>query len=66
MAAITLKHVAAAAGVSISTASRALAGNPAISAATRTRVKQAAEQLNYRPNAQARALRSARAWAFGR
>jgi len=65
MAATTLKHVAAAAGVSISTASRALAGNPAISVATRTRVKQAAEQLNYRPNAQARALRNARSNAIG-
>lgn len=65
LAATTLKHVAAAAGVSISTASRALAGNPAISAATRTRVKQAAEQLNYRPNAQARALRNARSNAIG-
>lgn len=65
MAATTLKNVAAAAGVSISTASRALAGNPAISAATRTRVEQAAVQLNYRPNAQARALRNARSNAIG-
>ena len=56
MAGTTLKDVAAAAGVSISTASRSLSGNPAISESTRQRVKDTAVKLNYRPNAQARAL----------
>lgn len=65
MATTTLKDVAAAAGVSISTASRSLAGNTSISKATRTRVQDVAEKLNYRPNAQARALRSARSHAIG-
>ena len=65
MAGATLKDVAAAAGVSVSTVSRSLADNPAISEATRRRVKEAASALNYRPNAQARALRSARSNAIG-
>lgn len=61
----TLKDVAAAAGVSISTASRALAGNPVIAERTRERVRRCAEELNYRPNPQARALRSARTNIIG-
>ncbi|HCG46436.1 MULTISPECIES: LacI family DNA-binding transcriptional regulator [Corynebacterium] len=65
MSGATLKDVAAAAGVSVSTASRSLADNPAISEATRRRVKKAAASLNYHPNAQARALRSSRSNAIG-
>ncbi len=61
----TLRDVAAAAGVSVSTASRALADNPAIAADTRARVRSCAEELNYRPNAQARALRSSRTNTIG-
>lgn len=56
--AATLKDVAALAGVSISTASRALASNPKISENTRSRVHEAAKTLSYRPNIQARGLRS--------
>jgi LacI family transcriptional regulator len=62
---ITIKDVAALAHVSVATASRVLSGNPATSAASRERVAQAAAQLDYRPNAQARALRSARTNAIG-
>ncbi len=47
----TLKDLAAATGVSISTVSRALANHPAISQATTKKVKDAAEKLGYRPNA---------------
>lgn len=61
----TLRDVAAAAGVSISTASRALAGNPVIAERTRERVRDCAARLNYRPNAQARALRSSRTNIIG-
>jgi LacI family transcriptional regulator len=43
----TLREIAAAASVSISTASRALNGHPAISEETVTRVRQAAEDLRY-------------------
>lgn len=52
----TIKDVAAAAGVSVSTASRALNNNPRISAATRQRVKAVAVKLNYQPNYTARSL----------
>lgn len=61
----TLKDVAEAADVSVSTASRALAGNPAISEATAQRVRQAADQLRYRPNMQARSLRASRSHVLG-
>ncbi|MFT4042369.1 MAG: LacI family DNA-binding transcriptional regulator [Gordonia sp. (in: high G+C Gram-positive bacteria)] len=56
--AVTLRTVAEAAGVSISTASRALAGSPRISEATRVKVGQAADRLGYRPNHAATSLRS--------
>ncbi len=52
----TLKEVAKLAGVNISTASRALNDSPSISAATKARVRQSAEELGYRPNLSARAL----------
>ena len=65
MATPTLKDLAAATGVSISTVSRALANHPAISQATTKKVKDAAEKLGYRPNAQARALRGSRSDAIG-
>ena len=56
MAHVTLEDVARVAGVSISTASRALSGNPKISRQTAARVQAAAQQLGYRPNLQARSL----------
>lgn len=52
----SLAEVARAAGVSVSTASRALAGYGRVSAATTERVRAVAEQLHYRPNALARGL----------
>lgn len=55
---VTLKEVAEAAGVSRSTASRALSGSPAISPETRASVEEAARRLGYRPNRAASALRS--------
>lgn len=44
---VTLRDVAEEAGVSISTASRALSGAPGISTAVRARVQSTAEHLNY-------------------
>ncbi len=44
---VTLRHIADAVGVSISTASRALNGAPGISGDVRSRVQSAAERLNY-------------------
>jgi len=60
-----LREVARLSGVSISTASRSLAGSSLVSAATRTRVEQVAAALDYRPNASARALRTARSQLVG-
>jgi LacI family transcriptional regulator len=54
---VTLRDVATRAGVSMATASRALAGDTAISEPTRLRVTAAADHLSYRPHAGARSLR---------
>ena len=61
----TLKDVAHRAGVSIATASRALADNPAVAVATRTRIQSLATEMGYLPNAQARALQSSRSNTIG-
>lgn len=55
---VRLRDVAAAAGVSDATVSLALAGNPRISEATAKRVIGVANELGYRPNSAARALRT--------
>ncbi|RSX55191.1 transcriptional regulator [Bifidobacterium dolichotidis] len=54
---VTIKDVAKLAGVAISTTSRVLNGGTA-SEATRAKVREAARQLNYMPNAAARQLPS--------
>jgi len=55
---ITIKDVAKHANVSITSASYALNGTGTISAATRKRILEVAEQLNYHPNAFARNLKN--------
>lgn len=55
----TLEQVAALAGVSIMTASRALSQPQLVSEATRAKVEQAVDELGYVPNRAARALASA-------
>ena len=52
----TLAEVAAAAGVSRSTASRALNDSPRISEETKKRVRAVAKEVNFVPNARGRAL----------
>jgi DNA-binding LacI/PurR family transcriptional regulator len=54
----TLADVAAAAGVSLSTASRALRPDSPVSEATRRRVQGTARRLGYEPNQLARSLRT--------
>lgn len=54
----TLADVAAAAGVSRATASRALSGSPNVNRATRERVWEAARRLAFEPNHTARSLRT--------
>jgi DNA-binding LacI/PurR family transcriptional regulator len=53
---IGIKDVAAAAGVSITTVSHALNGKGRLPAETRTRVREVADRLGYRPNVNARNL----------
>lgn len=62
---VTIKDVAASAGVSASTVSHTFSGQRAISEKTRRRVLAAAEELGYVPNAHARKLRLGRSNMFG-
>ncbi|OWV96471.1 LacI family DNA-binding transcriptional regulator [Rhizobium sp. R693] len=62
---ITIHDVAAAAGVSISTASKALNETGRMSAETRERVKRIAGEVGFRPNALARGLLSKRSFTIG-
>ncbi len=62
---ITIREVAEEAGVSLGTVSLALADHPNVAESTKTRVREAAERLNYRPSAMGRALQSRRANAVG-
>ncbi|GAA1732805.1 LacI family DNA-binding transcriptional regulator [Brachybacterium phenoliresistens] len=63
--ATTLRDVAARAGVSVATASRALQGSERIGEATRERVRAAAAALAYTPNRTARALSTGRTATLG-
>lgn len=62
---ITLSDVAKKAGTSLSTASKALGGQPRVSPKTRERVLKAAEELAYRPNSLAQSLASGRSNTIG-
>lgn len=55
---VTLKDVAAHAGVSYQTVSKVLAGSGEVSDETRERILQAVEETAYRPNAVARSLKT--------
>lgn len=61
----TIKDIAKAIGVAHSTVSRALNGDPRISAATREKVLRAAQELNYRPNLSAKGLARRRVLSVG-
>ncbi|GAA2900473.1 LacI family DNA-binding transcriptional regulator [Streptosporangium fragile] len=63
--AATLRDVAAAAGVSVSTASRALSGSSEISESTRRRVSRLARSMGYRRNLAAASLRTRRSGLVG-
>jgi len=62
---VSLRDVAAVAGVSASTASRVLNGQGRVSDATRQRIVEAAERLDFQPNALARSLVSGRSHTIG-
>ncbi|MGG7100218.1 LacI family DNA-binding transcriptional regulator [Rhodococcus sp. 24CO] len=61
----TLRDVAAAAGVAVSTVSYALNGKGRVDSATRTRVQEAADHLGYRANRSAQNLRAGRTATLG-
>lgn len=61
----TIVDVARAAGVSKGLVSLAVNGRPGVSDATRRRVQEAAEQLGWRPNLQARSLSTQTTYALG-
>lgn len=54
---ITIKDIAVYCNVSVSTVSYALSDNSTISEKTKARIRQAAKELNYIPNANARSLK---------
>jgi LacI family transcriptional regulator len=62
---VTIRDVAAAAGVSIGTASKALNGQGKLRAETRERVAEAAERLGFAPNTLAQALLAGRSFTVG-
>jgi len=62
---VTLSQIAAAAGVTKSSASVALNGRPGVSSETRQHVHAVAQRLGYRPDAGLRALADLR-WSSGR
>jgi LacI family transcriptional regulator len=63
---VTLRELARAAGVSVSTASRVLNNSDhAVSADARARVLQLASELGYQPNVSARTLRMDRSFTIG-
>lgn len=61
----TMADIAATAGVSLMTVHRALSGNPDISADTKKKILGIASEMNYRPNAIARAMRSRKFGSIG-
>lgn len=61
----TITHVAARAGVSVATVSRALNGNYPVAPETRKRIERAARELGYVANAHARALAGSRTPTVG-
>jgi DNA-binding LacI/PurR family transcriptional regulator len=62
---VTIVDVARAAGISVSSASVALRGEPGVSAPTRDRVHATAHRLGYQPDQRARVLREQRSRLLG-
>jgi len=62
---VTIRDVATAAGVSVSTVSHALSGKRPISQATKDKIHDAIERLGYEPNPAARALRTTTSGVIG-
>ncbi len=62
---VTIRELAAACGVAVSTASNALAGQRFVAGETRERILAMAEKMGYHASAVARSLRLRRSWSIG-
>lgn len=62
---VSIKDIATACGVSIATVSKALNNHNDVSEATKKRVCEAAKEMGYMPNSQARALKTNRTYNLG-
>lgn len=62
---VTLREVAASAGVSVATASKALNGQGRMTAETRERIRETARRLGFRPNSLAQSLLRRRSFTVG-
>ncbi|TIL26412.1 LacI family DNA-binding transcriptional regulator [Mesorhizobium sp.] len=62
---VTLREVAALAGVSVATASKALNGQGRMTAETRERIRETAQRLGFRPNSLAQSLLRRRSFTVG-
>lgn len=62
---LTIQDIAARAGVGAGTVSRVLNDHPHVSSATRAKVLEAIEELNYRPNFSARQMRTGESLVIG-
>lgn len=63
--AVTLKDIATECGVSYSTVSKALKDSPLVTEATKRKIKEKAEEMNYIPNNSARSLVSNKSHTIG-
>ena len=62
---VTLKEIAVRCGCSVATVSKALNEMPDISVLTSQRIREAAAQMGYQPNAAARTLKTSRSRTIG-
>ena len=62
---VTIRMIAKKCGCSTATVSKALNGAPDVSAETAERIRAAAAEMGYTPNAAARALKTSRSYSFG-
>lgn len=62
---VTIRMIAKRCGCSTATVSKALNGAPDVSAETAERIRKAAVEMGYTPNAAARALKTSRSHSFG-
>jgi len=63
--AVSMRDIATAAGVSVSTVSRALAGSPRVKPGTQAEIQRLAHDLGYVPSAIARGLATRRTYSLG-